>query len=81
MRDVSRRVMKQRRILRDQRVGQGFAVARQRADAQPTTIQRNAAQFRNVSDVDESLRCLQPQRERRHEALATRDVARIFAAA
>ena len=74
MRDVRRSVMKQRRVLRDQRIGQRFTVARQRADAQPTAIQRDATQFGNVSDVDQGLRRLQSQRQRRHEALAARDI-------
>ena len=79
MRDVRRGVVKQRRMLRDQRIGQRFAMARQRADAQPVAVARDAAQLCNVGDVDEGLRRLQTQRKGRHQALAARDVARVLA--
>lgn len=76
-----RRRVQQWRELGDQRLAQHFAMPRQRTDAQITAFAPDAAHLGDVSNVDQQPRRLQPQRQRRHEALAAGNEARVIAGA
>ena len=80
MRDVRRGRVIERRVPGDQRIGQHLAMPGERADTQPVALQFDAAKCRDMGDVDQQLRRLQTQGERRHQTLAAGNVARIFAA-
>src|SRR4051794_15582071 len=79
MRHEGRGGPQQRREFADQGVAQNLAMSGQRSDAQALSLAPDAAQLRDVGDVDQELRRLQPQRERRHKALAAGDEARVLA--
>ena len=49
MRHVRRRLAQERRIARDQRIGERLAMARQCADPQPIALQFDAAKRRNMA--------------------------------
>ena len=59
MRDVRRRLAKERRMPGDQGIGQHLAVPGERADTQPVALQLDAAKCRDMGDVDQRLRGLQ----------------------
>ena len=73
--------MQERREFGDQRLAQHLAMPRQRADAQMAAFAPDAAQLVDVGDVDQEPRRLQPQRQRRHEALPPGNEARVIAGA
>jgi len=77
MGDEGRSGRQQRRMGADERLGQRFGVAGEGADAQALPLSPDAAHFGNRGEVDENLRRLKPHRQRRHEALAAGDIARV----
>ena len=79
VRDVRRGRVIERRVPGDQRISQHLAMPGERADTQPIPLQFNAAKGCDMCNVDQQLRRLQTQGQRRHQTLATSNVARIFA--
>ena len=69
----------ERRVLPDDRRGQHVGVPRQSADHKPIALDRNPAELGNTIDVDQPLRCDQPQVHHRNQALAAGQNFRLVA--
>ena len=67
VRDVRRGLVKERRVPGDQRISQHLAMPGERADTQPIPLQFDAAKCRDMCNVDQQLRRLQTQGQRRHQ--------------
>jgi len=79
MRHMRRSLAEKRRMLGNERIGHHLAMSRQRADPQPFALKLDAAKRFNMCDVNQDFGSLQTQRERRHKALAARNIARVLA--